>query len=151
MQSCAERQPGTSCLRRQEHQTRQMAHKSWRCVHSVTGRPFSGEHTVSRWAEGASAQQHDPWMLCQSDWEAAWCHRGRIWSEDTERPIVCHAVRLYLSMFKCDFVMYMCGFFIWFSVIEMVGIGAMLEHVFLNRCSYNVQHMAELSQTGHNF
>ena len=56
----AECQPGTSCLRRQEHQMRQMAHKSWRCVRGVDGRPSSGEHAASRWAEGASARQHQP-------------------------------------------------------------------------------------------
>lgn len=59
MQSGAEYQPGTSCLRRREHQTRQMAHKSWRCVLAVDGRPSSREReresSMSRWAEGAAA------------------------------------------------------------------------------------------------
>lgn len=59
MQSCAGCQLGTSCLKRQEHQMRQMAHKSWRYARGVNGRPSSGERTVSRWARAASAHTHD--------------------------------------------------------------------------------------------
>lgn len=71
----AEYQPGTSCLRRQEHQTRQMAHKSWRCMHRGDGRPSSGEHTVSRWAEGASTL---------ALWVGNWCHTGWAGRENME-------------------------------------------------------------------
>lgn len=45
-------------LKEEEHQTRQMAHKSWRSVRSVNRRPSSGKFTVSRWAT-ASASKHD--------------------------------------------------------------------------------------------
>lgn len=142
-QSSAEHQLGTSCLRRQEHQTRQMAHKSWRCVHSVDGRPSSGEHTVSRWAEGASAQQHEPWTHYHSDWETAWCHRGRIRRENTEdcfRSVTMFALSKLVSQ----------HFKVWFhSVQELVFLLCLIRMDQFRKKMYsltcNAHHMAAFS------
>lgn len=110
-QSSAECQPGTSCLRRQEHQMRQMAHKSWRCVHGVDGRPSSGEHTASRWAEGASAQQREPWMHYNCDWFTACCHKRQI--REAKRQNCVQRVTLFAFHQQPQSHLSVCGVTVW--------------------------------------
>lgn len=54
------------------------------CTVTMGGLPL--ESTLwSRWAEGASAQQHEPWTHCHCDWVTACCHHARIRWENMKK------------------------------------------------------------------
>lgn len=54
------------------------------CSVSMGGLPLESS-IVSRWAEGASAPQHDSWMHWSPNWASGWWHRGRFWMRETLR------------------------------------------------------------------